>query len=1354
MRISRVALAALLTTALVIPGLASAPAASAAEPEAAAFTSIGAATTGTTYYVDGGSGDDSAAGTSPTTAWRSLTKVSSVTFQPGDRILLESGSTWNGQMLHPKGSGTAADPIAIDLYTNDHGSAVYSADRRPTVNGDGTYGTGSFKRYITGAVQLVNQEYWQIQNLEVTNSPEASDPEGYKKPGDAQRAGILVMGYEQDRTFNSIRVANNYVHDVQSEYFQQPGLPPASQGPALKATGGIIVLGHWVDPDGTVLLPAGEWRSSTGFHDVTIERNIVKRVGLEGIRTKADANTAVSNSFKKTMSDIRIVDNYLEDVAGDAIVLSEVAGGGLVEGNIAVRPANADYGARNFAGVWSMSNNDAVFQYNEVYGTRFGYNDAEAYDIDLGCVNVVYQYNYSHHNAGGFMLLMSDQKDSVVRYNISANDGGGNRGTNADKGGGGGYTYKEQSIFHYWVKNEGSAMPQIYNNTLYVGDGVSTALFGEGNSGDNSGTNAYFRNNILVKEGSGSLKFLTAHPSDGKDPIERALGAPDKLMKNNVFWPVGLASSASGVDVADMEAAGNLFADPRLAIQGDPALAARLAEQATTTFDDRTDRIEAFTSRERLRERASLFQLTSASPAVMAGTAITGGASEDFFGTNTAGVGLDIGAHQLSQVKTVSTLVLPEISVRTAAGVYPRLPDTIEVTVRETAGTSTSERTEQRPVTWNPIPAEDYRGAGAITATGTVGGTPSAAIEAAVTVVGELGDGTAQAESVALDAAFVQRGSGGTAMGAQAGTSTAPSAAEAYKFPFGVSMSNNLVLKLKNAASAAYNRRIYVSFDPAGYEGDLQAVKSAVIRLYVSRYDAWTGAGGSDAERLRNTAFAADVYATAPTWSSSTLTWNNAPLGADISAYAHADYGAGEGVPSYEHLVPVAHQAFTNGQIIDNGDAIDLDVADYIRSLPADSGPVSFAIDIPASVIPNYNRDNSGFDAFSILGAKQAFADYQAGRLTLPAGLPEGFEMSETALAPSLRLSEVYLSGISPVEAEVAPGEVPDLPDTVTLTYSDGKTAQAAVTWPEITADQLQTEGEHTVLGRIPGVSAPVVAVVRVVALHVTGFAELSAMDLPVGLARSELGMPGTVTAALDDGSTVDLVVTGWDDDPRSYGPTSPPDTYRFPGGVQLPSGVTNPDELRPEQVVTTHPRPESITLSTPRTELSPGSTARIGLTVTGAAPYPDTDAWGQAVAWTVEASAGTGMRALAAAAAPTVDDEGLLEIGADAAPGRYTITATSTRVDGVAGSIDITVLAEGEEPGEEPGGDPGDGGTGGVEGGGTGGATTGTGGSALASTGADGAAWVAIGLIALLTAAAGALMVVRRRRDGGAGVR
>jgi hypothetical protein len=59
--------------------------------------------------------------------------------------------------------------------------------------------------------------------------------------------------------------------------------------------------------------------------------------------------------------------------------------------------------------------------------------DSQAFDIDHDCVGThIFQYNYSHDNAGGFFLLMGkvirnnemgDFEKAIIRYNISQNDG-------------------------------------------------------------------------------------------------------------------------------------------------------------------------------------------------------------------------------------------------------------------------------------------------------------------------------------------------------------------------------------------------------------------------------------------------------------------------------------------------------------------------------------------------------------------------------------------------------------------------------------------------------------------------------------------------------------------------------------------------------------------------------------------------------------------------------------------------------------------------------------------------------------------------------------------------------------------
>lgn len=70
---------------------------------------------GTTYYVDDERGDDGNTGNSTETPWKTLDKVNSTVFQPGDTICFRAGGSWEG-MLNPKGSGSSDTPIIMDQY--------------------------------------------------------------------------------------------------------------------------------------------------------------------------------------------------------------------------------------------------------------------------------------------------------------------------------------------------------------------------------------------------------------------------------------------------------------------------------------------------------------------------------------------------------------------------------------------------------------------------------------------------------------------------------------------------------------------------------------------------------------------------------------------------------------------------------------------------------------------------------------------------------------------------------------------------------------------------------------------------------------------------------------------------------------------------------------------------------------------------------------------------------------------------------------------------------------------------------------------------------------------------------------
>jgi hypothetical protein len=74
-----------------------------------------AAPTAVTYYVDSAAGNDSAAGTSTSTAWKSLAKVNGRALQPGDQVLFKRGGSWTGT-LELSRSGTSDAPIVIGAY--------------------------------------------------------------------------------------------------------------------------------------------------------------------------------------------------------------------------------------------------------------------------------------------------------------------------------------------------------------------------------------------------------------------------------------------------------------------------------------------------------------------------------------------------------------------------------------------------------------------------------------------------------------------------------------------------------------------------------------------------------------------------------------------------------------------------------------------------------------------------------------------------------------------------------------------------------------------------------------------------------------------------------------------------------------------------------------------------------------------------------------------------------------------------------------------------------------------------------------------------------------------------------------
>ncbi len=69
-----------------------------------------------TYFVSNISGDDSDDGLSPATAFATVTRVNTLSLQPGDEVRFFCGESWRVDPLHVVDSGTAALPIVISSH--------------------------------------------------------------------------------------------------------------------------------------------------------------------------------------------------------------------------------------------------------------------------------------------------------------------------------------------------------------------------------------------------------------------------------------------------------------------------------------------------------------------------------------------------------------------------------------------------------------------------------------------------------------------------------------------------------------------------------------------------------------------------------------------------------------------------------------------------------------------------------------------------------------------------------------------------------------------------------------------------------------------------------------------------------------------------------------------------------------------------------------------------------------------------------------------------------------------------------------------------------------------------------------
>lgn len=464
----------------------------------------------TAYFFDAERGSDYNDGLSIDAPKASVSAAMEIaaTASPNNpvKLLFKKGSTFTGKAIFEGYEATKDFPLILDAYGDGEGYPKF-------------VGTGSetTKNAIDAVLYFKNDNVW-VMNLEVTG------PTAYQ--------GIAFQPVSGG-AFENIRIEGNYVHDINFNWTYSTA--PAETNPddidvelVCPADGRYTYRKY-----AAICLDNDYTGAPVWFEDVWIVNNRVENVGKIGINVynrwnnkggvgygynhyvdgTENYNDPSKNLGNYPNKNVYVVGNNLSCCGGDGLVISGVKGG-AIENNVSYY---ANYLGREGyynASIWVFASEDVLFQYNEAAYTymRNGGQDAQGFDIDNACRNIIFRYNYAHHNEGGGLLLC-DNTTSIDKYDANGNliqsgaSVSGNWGDN--------YIYGNVFAYNGIVNDpERSAFitvsrkvsnVYIFNNTIVMSGeikGQNIVNVEQGGCSDH-----YYYNNVFYSEENSSAKF-------------------------------------------------------------------------------------------------------------------------------------------------------------------------------------------------------------------------------------------------------------------------------------------------------------------------------------------------------------------------------------------------------------------------------------------------------------------------------------------------------------------------------------------------------------------------------------------------------------------------------------------------------------------------------------------------------------------------------------------------------------------------------------------------------------------------------------------------------------------------------
>ena len=460
---------------------------------------------GSTYYVDAEAGDDAYPGTSVLQPFRTLERVHGLTLLPGDTVCLVAGQVFHGTLQLRDVQGSPGQPVVVTTYPSGAEKAMIDAAGYPE------------------GILVRNGAHIRIEHIGITANGIAGEQGRGGRPGGTgenraagralpdesseMRCGVLVTA-DRSGEFEDIALHDLQISDV---FYHDPGHTRSK---------------------GEVKTANGTGRYGWGIRLINREPGaVLKEISISDCRVTNVSHTGIKLTSRDAGIQAVVISGCeVTYTGGPGIQMSGVQQ--VVATNNLVDHSGSNDDSRKWgrgSGLWTWSASDVIIEHNQFRNAN-GPGDSAGCHIDFNCRDVIVQYNFSYHNAGGFIEILGNNYNCAYRYNISVNDGYRIKGKDG--------AFQEGKIF--WLsgyrgdgEQAGPYNSYIYNNTIFTERELVAKIAVTGTA-----SGVLVANNIFCLEGDSEMvrgDQYRPEKTGGND-------IPRVVFRNNLFlnaanWP-------------------------------------------------------------------------------------------------------------------------------------------------------------------------------------------------------------------------------------------------------------------------------------------------------------------------------------------------------------------------------------------------------------------------------------------------------------------------------------------------------------------------------------------------------------------------------------------------------------------------------------------------------------------------------------------------------------------------------------------------------------------------------------------------------------------------------------------------